>query len=183
MKRLLVNGAAGLLGLLLVQAGLARAQYVPPGMPSVGPGNSPMLNPYLNLLRGTGTTFTPGATGVTTSFNVFGNSVDPAVNYFLGTLPEAQRRLNYVQQQREIGELESGPRVGAVGGPDEIDVLLTPLRGTGHPATFNNTGGYFSNSRVANRPLNQQGYRPNMSTPGRPGMGSGSGSGYGTGYR
>jgi hypothetical protein len=169
MKRLLVSCVASVFGLVIFQGGPASAQYIPPGLPSVGPGNQPMLSPYLNLLNTPGTATSPGLgispTGTITS----GFTTSPAVNYFLGTIPEAQRRLNYNQVQGEIGRLEIGQRVNA-GNIDEIEQLVTPLRSTGHPTAFNNTGGYFNTSRVTSRPMpGVIGNRPGYSAPGQTG--------------
>lgn len=168
MKRLFLSGVASLLGVLVLQVSPAAAQYIPPGIPAVGPGNRPLLNPYLNLLRSSNGLGTTGANGV---------FIDPAIDYFMGTVPETQRRANFNQVQTEIGRLEYAQRATA-GSVDEIDQLLTPLRATGHPAVFANTGGYFGNSRVANRPLLQQ-----QQPGGAPRVGTGTGTGGRPSYR
>jgi hypothetical protein len=119
MKRHLIGPAA--LACLLVAAAAGQAQYSPPG-----PGRSyfsprgPNLSPYLNMLRGG----------------------DPAANYFLGVVPEQQRRYNERLFQSEIQELQRRE--------EALDTLglSTTLPGTGHPAVFNNTLSYFNNYGV-----------------------------------
>src|SRR6516225_5942547 len=73
-----------LAALVLAGAGTARAQFLPPSRPNYGPGYRPQLSPYLNLLRGG----------------------DPASNYFLGVIPEQQRRANNQLFRQEISALE-----------------------------------------------------------------------------
>lgn len=78
------------------------------------------LNPALNLIRG-------------------GNT---AANYFLGTVPQRQQQLTNqqflsglnqlrLQEQQQIQQRSSEP------------AFYVPLGGTGHPATFQNYGGYY----------------------------------------
>jgi hypothetical protein len=103
---------------LLGGSGVARAQFQPPARPNYGPGYRPQLSPYLNLIRGG----------------------DPAANYYLGTLPEFQRRANAQQFSSEISELDK--RVfGNI--PTEEQRLGQPLPGTGHPTAFGYTGYFF----------------------------------------
>src|SRR4051794_41899513 len=122
MKRFLLASLAALAG-LAGAADLASAQvqapYVGPvARPNYGPGYRPQLSPYLNLLRGG----------------------DPAANYYLGTLPEFQRRANAQTFSSEISELDRRV-LGNV--PTEETRLFQPLPGSGHPTAFGNTGSYF----------------------------------------
>jgi hypothetical protein len=120
MKQLLLAALAAAAGLLA--AGPAPAQYYSPNFnrPAYGPGYRPMLSPYLDLTRGG----------------------DPAVNYFLGTIPEFQRRSNAAAFSSAILDLEA--RTTNVGPTlTEEALLLTPLPGTGHPTAFGVTSGYF----------------------------------------
>jgi hypothetical protein len=106
-------------------AGTARAQVLPYGQSSFRPYdmyNSPALSPYLNLGRGG----------------------SPSANYYLGVVPEFQRRTfenlavgNFqtlerrtAQNQQELDELLAQP-------------LLRTLPPTGHPTAFLNYGSYF----------------------------------------
>jgi hypothetical protein len=114
------------LAVLLTAASLARAQFQPPTAPNYGPGYRPQLSPYLNLLRGG----------------------DPAANYYLGTLPEFQRRANAQLFGSEISELDR--RVfGTI--PTEEQRLQQALPASGHPTAFGYTGYYFGGSTPANR--------------------------------
>jgi hypothetical protein len=67
---------------------------------------------------------------------------DPAANYFLGVVPERQRRVNDRIFQSEIQQLyrrdENGPTAG-------LSSVLPP---TGHSAVFNNTFTYFNSYGV-----------------------------------
>lgn len=91
--------------------------------PAYGPGYQTPLSPYLNLLRGG----------------------DPSANYFLGVLPEQQRRTNARTFGTAIGGLQQQQRLDEArqqaAGPDAD--LFTPLPTTGHPAAFQNLGGYY----------------------------------------
>jgi hypothetical protein len=99
-------------------AGSAHAQFQPPTRPNYGPGYRPQLSPYLNLLRGG----------------------DPAANYYLGTLPEMQRRANAQMFGTEISELDRR----TLGATQTTEQLITqPLPGSGHPTVFGNTLYYF----------------------------------------
>ena len=106
---------------LLTAAGPASAQIYNPaavGRPMYGPGYRPALSPYLNLLRNN----------------------DPAVNYYLGTIPEFERRTNERVLQSEVQFLEQ--RQDAT--PAEQADIFTPLPGTGHATAFGNVGNYFN---------------------------------------
>ena len=104
---------------LLLAAGAAPAQQRPFNQPNYGPGYHPPLSPYLDLLRGG----------------------DPAVNYYLGTVPEFQRRQNNEVFRSALAELDQ--RVSQTTVELGLSVPVTP---TGHVTAFGNTGGYFGNS-------------------------------------
>ncbi|HBI44179.1 MAG TPA: hypothetical protein DDY78_15200 [Planctomycetales bacterium] len=128
-----VSLAAGLA--LLVVAGAASAQSVPPSVynrPNVGVGSRPQLPPFLNL-----------------------NNNDPAVNYFLRTLPEQERRANTQVYGALIGDLEQRALTPTVPAAADADLFRT-LPTTGHPVAFQNTGGYFPTS---GRPATGGGYQ------------------------
>jgi hypothetical protein len=101
----------------------AAQQPYTPGVPQFGPGYRTQLNPSLNLLRG-------------------GN---PAVNYFLGTLPEIDRRSNARMFSSAIYDLEQRTPAGASSSLDAD--LLTPPPSTGHMTAFGNTAGFFPQTR------------------------------------
>jgi hypothetical protein len=118
-------------GLVLAQgAGKVFAQagpYVSPGpygYSQYGYG-TPRLSPYLNLLRG-------------------GNT---AANYFMGVVPEVERRANARLFTNQIQDLER--RVQGIEEPGE---LFPRLSETGHPAVFGNYGSYFGTMNQG-RPL------------------------------
>ena len=120
---------AAFLGVVLA-AGAAQAQALPPGLynrPNYGVGYQPNLSPYLNLANGG----------------------DAAIQYYLRTLPEINRRATQQIYGSAIGGLEQQilqpPPVAAIDAE-----LFTPLATTGHPTAFGYTGYYFPNS--ANRP-------------------------------
>jgi hypothetical protein len=127
MKRL---APVCVLGLVLWGAGAApsaRAQYNPSYGASPAPTYSPygrsasVLSPYLDIRRG-------------------GN---PALNFFLGTLPEIDRRNTKAIQGAEILGLER--QLNAP--PAAEEPLLEGTAGlppTGHPTAFGNYGGYFN---------------------------------------
>jgi hypothetical protein len=122
MSRLIgVSLAASLAVLVAVEA--ASAQPGPPALynrPNVGVGARPQLPPFLNL----------------------NNNNDPAVQYFLRTIPEQERRANTQIYGALIGDLEQRALTPAQ--PAAIDAdLFRPLPTTGHPAVFQNTAGYF----------------------------------------
>jgi hypothetical protein len=113
-------------GLLwLATCGVAHAQYF--GRPGYGGGygaagygnpyGQPQLSPYLNLLRG-------------------GN---PAANYYLGVLPEVDRRANTAVFGAAINDLERRSLAAAAVEPN----LDEPITTSGHPTAFMNTATYF----------------------------------------
>jgi hypothetical protein len=85
-------------GLVHAQGYAPNYQFSPYARPNYVGSPRPVLSPYLNLLRG-------------------GN---PAANYFLGVLPEFERRANAYQ----------------------FSTLVVTVT-TGHPTAFGNTAGYF----------------------------------------
>jgi hypothetical protein len=149
MKPLLFAALAAAAGLLT--AGAAPAQYFNPalpGQPLYGPGSRPMLSPYLDLTRG----------GI------------PAVNYYLGTIPEIQRRNNAQVFRSAILDLEARTSTGAVPLLTEEEELLRPLPSTGHPTAFGVSAGYFGVGTTASGGgLN----RAAPTTPARPPSGRG----------
>ncbi len=116
MKRFVVVALAALASFC---TGTASAQLGPQAPPAYGPGYRPLLSPYLNLLRGG----------------------DPASNYFLGTIPEYQRRANAQLFSQEIGALDRRLTLEAQPAPEVR--LFQPLPETGHPTAFGYTNGYF----------------------------------------
>jgi hypothetical protein len=89
--------------------------------PLYGPGYTAPLSPFLNLLRGG----------------------DTASNYFLGVIPEQQRRANARAFGTAINQLSQQQQLQAQQGGPDAD-LFRPLPTTGHPIAFQNYGGYFS---------------------------------------
>jgi hypothetical protein len=145
MKRLTLTGLAalGLLGFVSVQS--ASAQSYPFYGPSYGnygrPG--PQLSPWLNLTRG-------------------GN---PAANYFLGVLPEMDRRANKVEVNATLMDLERrvelpGPMLP--GAPDDVlgDLKTGALPPTGHAAVFTAYGTYFGLNPPSQPPRTFQSAQP-----------------------
>ncbi|NBO92273.1 MAG: hypothetical protein EBV06_08165 [Planctomycetia bacterium] len=101
-----------------------HAQHLgPPMVPTYGPFQRPGLSPYLNMLRNGGG-------------NQFSNGT-AAANYFLGVVPETQRRSNAADFSQRIVDLEDRSKVDA-----PITTGTTPLPNTLR-RYFNNTGGYF----------------------------------------
>jgi hypothetical protein len=97
----------------------SQGRFQPLQRPQYGPGYQPLLNPYLNLLRG-------------------GNT---AANYFLGTIPEQVRRENAQAFQTEITDLNVREQTLS----EELPRPRSPVP-TGTYALVNNTGGYFNNT-------------------------------------
>jgi hypothetical protein len=128
MKRL----AQAAIAILLVCGigGTARAQFQPPARPNYGPGYRPQLSPYLNLLRGG----------------------DPAANYYLGTLPEFERRANAQLFGTEISDLDRRLLGNVL--TEELR-LLQPIPPTGHATAFGSTLYYFGTTN----PLGSAGQR------------------------
>ncbi len=119
MKRILVVAVLSLVGLIRT-GGKAAAQYVNPYTPRpvYSPYSRPALSPYLDLTRG-------------------GN---PAINYYLGTLPELDRRAADTAYRAAILDLDR--RTGTIS--REVSDLIDILPGTGHPALFLSYYPYYS---------------------------------------
>lgn len=123
MRRLMIVTAACLLGL----ATAAPAQNLgPPRVPTYGPFQRPGLSPYLNLLRNNGN-FGGG----------FNSGGALAADYYLGTVPEFQRRQNAAEFRERIDELDVRT------GPDSPIATGTVPQRNSTQRYFNNTGGYF----------------------------------------
>jgi hypothetical protein len=111
----------GILGLF----GVSQASAQVPNFPQYGPYSRPQLNPYLNLIRGQ----------------------NAGVNYFLGTIPEQQRRAQYQQLRTGINTLDlqlqtqRSAEQATAGEPSVFNI--TPLQG-GHPTYFMNYSHYYS---------------------------------------
>jgi hypothetical protein len=140
MKRHVLIAAASVCYLAFLTAGTASAQAAPYARPGFSPYNRPQLSPYLNMLRGG----------------------DPAANYYLGVVPERQRRRNDALFRSEIYDLEQRTQPAAEG-EDVVDRFV-PLRATGHATAFGTTGSYFGSSGMqqpmVTRPPTQQTARP-----------------------
>src|SRR5262245_24940337 len=151
MTRALVTAAALAACLALGQP--AQAQYPRP-LPAYGPGYRPGISPYLNLAR-----FNTGVGGV----NNLG--INGGLNYFLGTIPEQQRRNDAALFRGAINNLDR--RLAADLAPAEVSDILGPSIGTGHPTAFNNTGGFFNNAnpQVGRRPATPPPTRPPVRGP------------------
>lgn len=114
--------ALGLLGCVAVEP--AAAQFYPsyPSYTTPYGRRNPALNPYLNLTRG-------------------GN---PAANYFLGVLPELDRRAVTQQQGAVLLDLER--RIQAPAALEDLGERVPEgaLPPTGHAAVFANYSTYYS---------------------------------------
>jgi len=129
MKKLLV-GAVAAMGLWAAAAAQADAQGLGPyTAPSIRPFdmyNQPNLSPYLNLLR----------------------SGDPAANYYLGVVPEIQRRAftNRALQDFQSLYRQTAPTRDLL---EDIfrEPLIRTLPPTGHATAFQNYGTYFNYNR------------------------------------
>ncbi len=105
-------------------AGPAQAQIVYPYMPpQYGPFYQTQLSPWLNFLRGG----------------------DPAANYFLGVLPEFQRREYNHLFRAQIGQLQilTAPLANPLSEPLELARLPRRLGPSGHPTSFGYTATFF----------------------------------------
>jgi hypothetical protein len=120
MKRLLFVSTASLIFVLTRGGQEAAAQYVNPynPRPVYSPYSRPALSPYLDIARG-------------------GN---PATNYFLGTLPELDRRAADTAYRAAILNLDLRTTTLA----REVSDLVDILPGTGHPVLFLNYSPYYS---------------------------------------
>jgi hypothetical protein len=138
MRRLDLGVLATCGALLLGTTAWAQSTY-PYVPPQYGPGYQTPLSPYLNFLRGG----------------------DPAANYFLGVIPEFQRRENAAQFRNQIQGLQI--LTAPLRNPSELLEQDLP-RGfipSGHAAGFNYTGTFFGSVLPAAR-------APGARTPGTP---------------
>ncbi|MBY0528235.1 MAG: hypothetical protein K2R98_32900 [Gemmataceae bacterium] len=134
MNRQLILSLTALGVLVLAESGSAHAQSVYYGGPNaVTPYGAPRLSPYLNLLRGGN------------------NPAAPAANYYMGVVPEIERRANAQQFGNAIIGLER-----QVTGLEETEDQFPTLPQTGHGSVFNNYSGYFNNTGAASRPPRTQ---------------------------
>jgi hypothetical protein len=119
MKRVLLAWLASIVVGLTCSPREAAAQYVNPYTPRpvYSPYSRPALSPYLDLTRG-------------------GN---PATNYFLGTLPELDRRAADTAFRAAILDLDRRTTTIA----REVSDLVDILPGTGHPAVFLSYAPYY----------------------------------------
>jgi hypothetical protein len=138
MARLKIALLPAAVAVLCFAAGTASAQPRPYNAPQYGVGYHPPLSPYLDLLRG-------------------GNI---ASNYFLGTIPEIERRQNAQLFQTELFKLDQKISQETV----ELGIA-DPIGTTGHVTAFGNTGGYFGSLTGRPGPPPAQQARP---VPGRP---------------
>jgi hypothetical protein len=134
MKRLLVASIASSAVLLCGALGTANAQVANYGRPYPGPGSQPALSPYLKLLQGG----------------------SPAVNYYLGVLPEIERRNSEALFGAAIGDLDR--RVNGLQ-QFEYEDALSGLPPTGHGAVFNSYGTYFNSGIYPRSPAGPGGRR------------------------
>jgi hypothetical protein len=118
MSRLVAITAFAALA-LLASAGEAAAQGTSARKPNFGPYWRPQLSPYLELARG-------------------GN---PAINYFLGTLPEQERRANDFLFRGSLQDLDA--RTLAVAREEQ---LLDPVKAP-PPPIYGNVGTFYGNTR------------------------------------
>lgn len=132
MRNLIVRATA--CGCLWLLCGVASAQYNP--FPTLNPGarfapyarnsgyipssSGPRLSPYLNMLRG-------------------GN---PAANYFMGVVPEIDRRRFESEAIAGFRALEQ--RVATPTGGGSGDPLFPQLSQTGHEVQFMNAAPYYN---------------------------------------
>lgn len=131
MNRAKLLGCLTALGMVSLLTGSVQAQYntyyTPTQQryvrPNYGPGYRPGLSPYLNLIRGG----------------------DPAANYYLGTIPEQQRRQQAQQFGSEITELQD--KTSRLPEVSPLDKDLTKEIPSGHPTGANTTLGYYGDTR------------------------------------
>lgn len=140
MGKLLVVGLVGVAAAMSLGAGTAMAQTPARGVGgAVGGGwgggfggipggaagrRGPALTPYLNLRRGG----------------------SPAANYFLGVLPEIDRRTTAAQQNAAITDLERRVEAPQTTEDSLLEGRSLRLPPTGHATYFGSTGNYFGPS-------------------------------------
>ncbi len=139
MRRALLASALalGMLTPAVANAQYANSPYGPLYRPGLYPYGTPGLSPYLDLTRG-------------------GNR---AANYFLGTIPEIERRRNTAVFGAAIQDLE---RRNVVPEP-AIEELVPTLPSTGHPVAFMNTYPYYLLGPQTAQPV----ARPQVPAPAR----------------
>jgi hypothetical protein len=103
--------------LTLAVAGSARAQFIDVNRQAAPP--RPALSPFLNMLRG-------------------GN---PAANYYLGVLPEQDRRAFQNDVRSSLGAVDFTRPVTPV--PETVDDLIPALPQTGHAVGFQFYGNFY----------------------------------------
>jgi hypothetical protein len=130
MRSALMTSALALSTLFLVSASSARAQYGPIYRPGLYPYGTPGLSPYLDLTRG-------------------GNR---AANYFLGTIPEIERRQNTAVFGAAILDLERRN----VPVEPTAEELVPTLPSTGHPVGFMTYYPYYVIGPQPAQPARQQ---------------------------
>jgi hypothetical protein len=143
MRNTLIVSAFVLGGLFAFSTGAARAQsgyqFGPLSRPGLYPAGTPGLSPYLDLTRG-------------------GNR---ATNYFLGTIPEIERRRNAAVFGSAILDLE---RRSTLPVEPAIEELVPTLPQTGHPVAFMNSYPYYLLGPQAAQPA-QPGRAPGPAQP------------------
>jgi hypothetical protein len=118
MRAVLISSALALSSFLAFTPGAARAQYGPIYRPGLYPSGTPGLSPFLDLRRG-------------------GNR---AINYYLGTIPEIERRQNEAVFGSAILDLE---RRSTLPVESAVEELVPTLPQTGHPVAFMNYYPYY----------------------------------------
>jgi hypothetical protein len=123
MSRLVACAAAGLL--LLVSVQQASAQGASARVPNFRPYWRQPLTPYLDIARGG----------------------SPAINYFLGTLPEQERRANFGFLSSELQDLDNRVLNAAIG-LNVVNPILPggPEKSTGAHPVFGTTGPFYGNT-------------------------------------
>jgi hypothetical protein len=135
MRPAFVTAALSLAVLGTAGTGRVCAQAFPFGQAGQGyraglfPSGTPGLSPYLDLTRG-------------------GNR---AANYFLGTIPELERRRNAALFGSAIQGLEQRQRQTQA----EVEELVPTLPETGHPVAFGSYYPYYSLGPSATSPIRQ----------------------------
>jgi hypothetical protein len=111
--------------ILLITAQQAPAQGLSANVPNFRPYYRPPLTPYLNIARGG----------------------SPALNYYLGTLPDVENRNNFNFLSRELQDLSNRTLITARG-ESLVEPILPagPEKLTGARPVYGTTGGYFGNT-------------------------------------
>jgi hypothetical protein len=119
MNRLLLTSAC--LASLWLSSGTAQAQY---GLGQYRPANRARLSPYLNLTRGG----------------------DQAANYYLGVIPEQDRRYNDSLFSGQIRQLEQRRGIEP---PRLADDLIPPVPVAGKPPGSRTSESYFRQDHLS----------------------------------